>query len=208
MAPIAAGVVLRPPPAGGVVALAERRPDAGERVLKPLRSFEHPLADGIGPMSYVELQSSGDGMFPTGRRQYWKGGVLRRLGPAAIDVLVHFAATCPSRHTPITLQQMHGAAARVPPAKTSFAHRHDQWDCVILSQWDGAADDEKDVRWTREFHAAMAPYLERAVYVNDLGADEADRVRAAYGANYERLLAIKGKYDSGNFFRGNQNVAV
>jgi hypothetical protein len=78
----------------------------------------------------------------------------------------------------------------------------------MLSQWDSAADDDKNVRWTREFHAAMAPYLERGVYVNDLGDDEPDRVRAAYGANYDHLVAIKAKYDPRNFFRGNQNVAA
>jgi len=182
--------------------------DAGSRLLKPLRSFEQPLADEIGPVSYVDLQRGGDGAFPTGRRHYWKGGFLRRLGPDAIDVLVHFAATRPSPHTVIGLQQMHGAAARVAPTETAFAHRHDQWDCLMLSQWDSEADDDKNIRWTREFHAAMTPHLGRGVYVNDLGDDEPDRVRAAYGANYERLVAIKAKYDPGNFFRGNQNVAA
>jgi FAD/FMN-containing dehydrogenase len=180
----------------------------GERVLEPLRSFGHPLAEAIAPMSYGDLQSGGDGAFPTGRRHYWKGGFLRRLDAGAIDVLVHFAATRPSPHTAVGLQQMHGAAARVPPGETAFAHRHDQWDCLMLSQWDHAADDEANIRWTREFHAAMAPYLDRAVYVNDLGADESDRIRVAYGANYDRLLAIKAKYDPGNFLRGNQNVVL
>jgi FAD binding domain/Berberine and berberine like len=182
--------------------------DTGERLLKPLRSFEHPIADGIGPMSYVDLQRGGDGSFPNGRRHYWKGGFLRRLGPDTIDVLTHFAATCPSAFTQIGLQQMHGAAARVAPTETAFAHRHDQWDCLMLSQWDRPAEDEKNIRWTRDFYSAMAPHLERAVYVNDLGGDEADRVRAAYCANYERLVAIKAKYDPGNFFRGNQNVVA
>jgi FAD/FMN-containing dehydrogenase len=182
--------------------------DAGERLLKPLRALEHPIADAIAAMSYVDLQRGGDGMFPTGRRHYWKGGFLRRLDPAAIEVLVHYAATRPSPQTPIALQQMHGAAARVGPAETAFAHRHDQWDCVILSQWDSAADDARNIRWTREFHAAMAPHLARAVYVNDLGADEPERVRAAYGENYERLAAIKARYDPENFFRANQNVVA
>jgi FAD/FMN-containing dehydrogenase len=180
--------------------------EAGERVLKPLRSFDHPLADGIAPMGYVELQSGGDGGFPSGRRHYWKAGFLRRLGLEAIDLLVHFAATRPSPHTAIVLQQMHGAAARVAPAETAFAHRRDQWDCLMLSQWDHPADDEKNIAWTREFHAAMTPYLERAVYVNDLGADEPERVLAAYGANYERLAAIKAAYDPDNVFHSNQNV--
>jgi FAD/FMN-containing dehydrogenase len=180
--------------------------DAGERALKPLRSFGRPLADMIGPMSFVELQRGGDAAFPPGRRHYWKGGFLRRLDHAAIDTLIHFAATRPSPYTQIGLQQMHGAAARVSPADAMFAHRHDQWDCLLLSQWEGPGDDERNIRWTRDVHAAMEPYLERAVYVNDLGDDESDRVPAAYGANYDRLATIKGTYDPDNVFRWNQNV--
>jgi len=182
--------------------------DEGERLLKPLRSFGTPLVDGLAPMGFVDLQRGGDGAFPSGRRHYWKASFLRRLGPDAIDVLVRFAATRPSPHTKIALQQMHGVSARVAPTETAFAHRSDQWDCIMLSQWDSPADDERNIRWARELHSAMEPYLERGVYVNDLGDDEADRVRAAYGPNYERLAAIKATYDPGNFFRGNQNVVA
>jgi len=180
--------------------------DVGERLLKPLRSFGSPLADMIGPMSFVDLQRGGDVAFPRGRRHYWKAGFLRCLDPAVIDTLIHFAATRPSPHMQIGLQQMHGAAARVPATETAFAHRRDQWDCLILSQWDSPADDERNIRWTRGLHAAMEPHLERAVYVNDLGDDESDRVRAAYGENYDRLVAIKTQYDPGNFFHLNQNI--
>jgi FAD/FMN-containing dehydrogenase len=180
--------------------------DDGERWIKPLRTFDHPVADGITAMGYVDLQSGGDAAFPQGRRHYWKAGFLRRLGPEVIDVLVDVAATRPSPHTQLGLQQMHGAAARVPATATAFPHRHAQWDCMLLSQWDDAADDDVNIRWTRECHAALAPHLECAVYVNDLGADEADRVREAYGAAYERLAAIKRAYDPDNFFRSNQNV--
>jgi FAD/FMN-containing dehydrogenase len=181
-------------------------PEEGERRLKALRSFGTPLADMVAPMSFVDLQRGGDAEYPPGRRHYWKAGFVRRLDSGAIDTLVHFAATRPSPHTRIGLQQMHGAAARVPAGATAFAHRHDQWDCLILSQWDRVDDDEHNVRWTREFHAALEPYLERAVYVNDLGEDESDRIRSAYGANYDRLAAIKAKYDPENFFHSNQNV--
>jgi len=182
--------------------------DAGERMMKPLRSFGSPLVDAIAPMSYVDLQRGGDAAFPRGRRHYWKAGFLRRLGPDAVDVLIHFASTLPTPHTQIGLQQMHGAAARVAPGETAFAHRHDQWDCLILTQWDRPSDDERSIRWTRELYTQMEPHLERAVYVNDLGRDEGDRVRAAYGTNYERLAAVKAKYDPTNFFRWNQNVTM
>ena len=182
--------------------------DAGVRVLKPLRSHGSPLADAVMPMSFIDLQRGGDSAFPPGRRHYWKGGFLRRLSPEAIDVLVHFAATLPSPQTQIGLQQMHGAAARVSSTATAFAHRHDQWDCVMLTQWDRRAADEQNIRWTRELYARMEPHLERAVYVNDLGGDEGDRIRSAYGANYDRLAAVKAKYDPTNFFRWNQNVTT
>jgi FAD/FMN-containing dehydrogenase len=182
--------------------------DLGERVLEPLRGFETPLADIIAPMRYVDRQRTSDSFFPRGRRHYWKAGWQRRLTPAAIDVMIEFAARRPSPYTRLSLQQMHGAAARVPPTATAFAHRHDQWEVQILSQWLDAADDEPNIRWARECHAALEPHLDRGVYVNSLGDDESDRVSAAYGSNYERLAAIKAIYDPANFFRSNQNVAT
>ena len=182
--------------------------DVGERILKPLRTFETPIVDTIAPMRYVDLQCGGDAAFPRGRRHYWKAGFQRRLEAAAIDTMIDFAARRPSPLTRIGLQQMHGAAARVSPTATAFAHRRDQWDFMALSQWENADDDEQNIRWTRELYAAMEPYLEHAVYVNDLSEDESDRVREAYGANYERLAAVKATYDPTNFFRGNQNVAT
>jgi FAD/FMN-containing dehydrogenase len=182
--------------------------DVGDRVLTPLRGFETPLADMIAPMRYVDRQRTSDSFFPRGRRHYWKAGWQRRLAPAAIDVMVEFAACRPSPYTRISLQQMHGAAARVPSTATAFAHRHDQWEVQILSQWLDAADDEPNIRWARECHAALEPHLDRAVYVNSLGDDESDRVSDAYGSNYERLAAIKAVYDPANFFRSNQNVVT
>jgi FAD/FMN-containing dehydrogenase len=162
----------------------------------------------IAPMRYVDRQRTSDAFFPRGRRHYWKAGWQRQLVPATIDVMVEFAARRPSPHTRLSLQQMHGAAARVSPTATAFAHRHDQWEVQILAQWLDATDDEPNIRWARECHAALEPHLERAVYVNSLGDDESDRVSEAYGSNYERLAAIKAVYDPANFFRSNQNVAT
>ena len=182
--------------------------DLGERVLRPLHTFETPLADTIASMRYVDRQRASDAFFPPGRRHYWKAGWQRRLAPAGIDVIVEFAARRPSPYTRLSLQQMHGAAARVPPSATAFVHRHDQWEVQMLSQWLDPADDEVNIGWTRECYAALEPHLERAVYVNMLGGDETSRIREAYGANYERLAAIKAIYDPTNFFRSNQNVAT
>jgi FAD/FMN-containing dehydrogenase len=106
----------------------------------------------------------------------------------------------------VAFQQMHGAAARVDPAATAFPHRDQHYDFLIASNWDDPADSAKNIEWTRTFFEAMQPFLERGVYVNDLGEEDEDRVKAAYGANYERLVALKNKYDPTNLFRITHNI--
>lgn len=177
----------------------------GERVLGPLRSFPG-VEDMVGPMDYCAFQSGTDAGYPGGRQHYWKAGFLRELPEAAIDVLLGFVAEMPSPDSGVGLQQMCGAASRVDPAATAFAHRGRQYDLNILSQWADPADAPRNVAWTRAFFAAIEPFLERAVYANNLGDEGDDRVRAAYGTNYDRLAAVKARYDPVNLFRLNQNV--
>ena len=180
---------------------------AGEQAVRPLREFGPPLADEIQPMSYCALQSGSDAGFPSGRQHYWKSAWLTDLSDGAIEVMLRFLADKPSPATGIALQQLHGAAARVDPAATAFPHRGgNRYDFLILSQWSDPADSERNIRWTRAFFEAMQPFLKRGVYVNDLGEEGADRVRAAYGANYDCLAALKAAYDSTNLFRVNQNI--
>jgi FAD/FMN-containing dehydrogenase len=178
----------------------------GERVLRPLRSFGPPTADTVGPMDYLALQSGADEAFPHGRRHYWKASFLRELSADAISVLLDGVAEMPSPFSGVGLQQMCGVASRVDPTATAFAHRARQYDFNILSQWADPADTPRNVAWTREFFAAMEPFLERGVYANNLGDEGDDRVRAAYGANYARLAALKATYDPTNLFRLNHNV--
>ena len=178
----------------------------GENVVGPIRSFGPPIADEIKPMPYVALQSILDGAFPPGRQHYWKSGFARELSADGIEVMTDFMSRKPSPFTVCYLQQLHGAAARVPPTDTAFPHRADQYDFAILSQWDDQSAGEKNVTWTRSFFEALRPHLEKTVYVNSLGDEGEERVRAAYGPNYDRLAALKKKYDPTNFFHMNQNI--
>ena len=181
--------------------------DEGEHVLRPLREFGPPVADAVGPVSYRELQSMPDPGFPSGRLHYWKASFLADLTTEAIDTVLRFSATAPSPYTGVGLQQITGVASRVAPTATAFAHRARQYDFLILSQWDDPADSPDNVLWTRELFDAMSPHF-RGVYVNNLGEEGSDRVRDAYGINYERLGAIKAAYDPYNVFRLNQNMLV
>jgi FAD/FMN-containing dehydrogenase len=178
----------------------------GERVLQPLRSFGPPAADMVGPMEYCAFQSGGDAGFPEGRQHYWKSSFLQELSDNAIDTLLLHVAQMPSPFSVVGMQQISGVASRVDPAATAFAHRAQQYDCSILSQWADPADTERNVTWTRAFFAAMEPFLERGVYANNLGEEGEDRVRAAYGTNYDALTALKARYDPTNLFHLNQNV--
>jgi hypothetical protein len=178
----------------------------GERAIKPLRSFGSPIGDGIQPMPYVAVQSMLDGFFPTGRQHYWKSNLTRRVSDEAIDVVVEFMTRKPSPFTIAALQQLHGAAGRVPTEETAFAHRGDRFDCGILSQWASPTEADRNTSWTREFHTALEPHVDEAVYVNNLGEEPDAVVRAAFGANYIRLAELKHTFDPTNFFRSNQNI--
>ena len=178
----------------------------GEKVLQPLRSFGSPLLDFIGPKSHVEVQSMFDAWFPPGRQHYWKSNFIGEVSDTVIETFVDHMARKPSGSTLAYLEHVHGAASRVPVTDTAFPHRLEHHDFAIISQWDEPADAEQNVSWTRGFWEAMQADAEEAVYVNNLGEEGEERVRAAYGPNYDRLAALKKKYDPTNFFRLNQNI--
>ncbi|MGY1640597.1 FAD-binding oxidoreductase [Geodermatophilus sp. SYSU D00703] len=181
-------------------------PEDGDRVLAPLRAAGPPQADTVGVMSYVALQSAPDVSFPRGRQHYWKSGFLRDPTDAALDTLVQHVPDMPSRASGVGLQHLHGAAGRVAPDATAFPHRADQYDLLILSQWEDPEDSERNIAWTRSLFDAMTPHLQDAVYVNNLGAEGPERVRSAYGPNGPRLAEVKREFDPANVFRLNQNI--
>ncbi len=181
--------------------------DQGEEVVQPLKVFGPPAQDQLGPMPYVALQQILDEGFPAGSSYYTKGDFLADLTDAAIDIFAEAAATKPSPLSGVLVQTVRGAAGRVPSDATAFAHRRLPYAPVIVSQWREAADAQKNVAWARDFGKALERVAGGGVYVNDLSHDDMDRVRAAYGLNYERLAALKKKYDPDNLFRLNPNIS-
>jgi FAD binding domain/Berberine and berberine like len=181
--------------------------DAGIAALRSLREFGPPTEDTIATTSYVALQRAPDDSFPTGFLHYWKSGYLRNLTDAAIDTLLAVTSAKPPGVSGIGLQGFRGAASRVPVDATAFAHRAEQYDFLILAQWADPAASSRHITWARESFAAMQAHLENAVYVNNLGSEDGDRIRAAYGSNHQRLAELKRRYDPANLFRLNQNVA-
>jgi FAD/FMN-containing dehydrogenase len=180
--------------------------EEGERLLRPLRAALPTLADRIGPVSYVTLQKAGDASFPRGHRFYWKAQFLRELTASAADALIEHFPTIPSPTSFFVFQQVGGAIARVPAAATAYANRMAAYDSFPVSIWTDPDQDDYNIAWAREMYAALRPFAMSGVYVNNLGDEGDDRVKAAYGDNYARLVALKRKYDPANLFRLNQNV--
>jgi FAD/FMN-containing dehydrogenase len=181
----------------------------GEKVLKPLRTFASPLVDLIAPQPYVQMQTLFDVAWPPGRLYYDKSSLVRRLSMAAIETFLDYARAMPTPLSAIAFQQLHGAAGRVGVGDTAFPHRYDHLSFYIHPGSDDPADAPKMIRWARECWQAVQPFVERAMYVNGLedALEEGEqRVREAYGPNYQRLVALKNTYDPTNFFRLNANI--
>lgn len=179
----------------------------GEKVLKPLRTFGPPLADIIQVMSYVQIQGLFEPFFPNGRYTYVKSNFIRTLSDEAIETMAEYAGKSPSPFTFAPFfEHWHGAVSRVGVSDTAFPHRQHSYNFMAWSMWENPADSEKNIEWTRQCWEAMHPFLVAGSYVNYV-SDEGDAfARAAYGPNYDRLVALKNKYDPGNLFRMNHNI--
>jgi FAD/FMN-containing dehydrogenase len=180
----------------------------GERLLRPLRESGPLLADQLGPMPYIALQSIVENFNPPGMRNYWKSDYWTQLSDDAIDLLVEEYPSVPAPYTHVIIEQMGGAVSQIGEDETAVSHRDARYNAVIIGMWAEPAEDERTIGWVRRLWEALRPFSSGGVYVNYQMSDEGeDRLRAAYGPEkYERLVALKNKYDPTNLFRLNQNI--
>ena len=176
-----------------------------EAAVKPFRDLG-PVADQVQEMPYPALQSMLDDGFPSGLHVYWRSDFLKGLPDEALDALVDRFQAITSPLSALLIEQFGGAVARVSADETAFAQRDAMFNLAIVSRWMEPANPSIHTEWARQTSAAMRPFASGGVYVNYLGEEGADRVKAAYGAKYEKLVAVKKKYDPKNLFRVNQNI--
>ena len=178
----------------------------GQRAIAPLREFSPPAVDLFGEMPYVALQSMLDAMHLDGHRNYWKSDYMDALDDEAISVLVEGFANVPSPMTHVDIHDLGGAIRSVGEDDTAFSHRDARYVYNIVTAWTDPADDERNITWTKDMWSALLPYSRGATYVNFMGSEGEERVKASYGPKYQRLAEIKREYDPTNFFRLNQNI--
>jgi FAD/FMN-containing dehydrogenase len=181
------------------------KPEKGERLLRPLRTYLRPFEDTIKPKAYLDEQRGGFDTPEGDLSSHRRGGHFNRLTDEIIDTIAEHASNAPHEASGITIMYWHGPWC-AKPQDNAFGFRRTGFEFWIHSYWKKAADREKSWVWVEKFFSAMEPLSTGAVYVNDLENEGHARVRAAYGDKYERLSVLKRKFDPDNFFRVNQNI--
>jgi FAD/FMN-containing dehydrogenase len=175
-------------------------------VFKPIRAFKTPLVDFVGPLPQPVWNSMFDGIYPTGQQWYWKADFVKELSDEAIREHVKFGAMLPTWQSGLHLYPVNGAASRVKNSDTAWSYRDATWSMVIVGVDPDPANKEKISTWAKQYWEAVHPYSAGGAYVNFMMEEGEDRVKASYGKNYEKLVAVKSKYDPDNVFRVNQNI--
>ncbi len=180
--------------------------DRAESDVLALRRFGSPAADMIQRMPYPAVNTGIDWVSPPGLLGYWKSAFFSELSDPAVAVMASAFERSPSALCALAVEHFHGAVTRVPSTATAYPHREPGFNLLLISQWSDPAQTQAGIAWARETFDALAPYMADRSYTNYLPADDYDRVRQAFGPNYERLAALKRRYDPDNLFRLNHNI--
>lgn len=180
--------------------------DRADEVLAPVREFGSPLLVGLQPMPFSMLQGAFDALYPAGLQWYWRADFFNEISDAGIEAHLKYAAQLPTGHSTMHLYPIDGCAARVGQDETAFAYRDGGWAGVIVGVDPDPANREAITDWTKAYWEELHPTSAGGAYVNFMMDEGAERVRASYRDNYDRLTRVKAQYDPSNLFHVNQNI--
>jgi hypothetical protein len=179
----------------------------GEAAVRPLRRFGSPLLDLCKPMRFLALQAMLDPSFLHGWQYYVRSCDVAELTDEVIDITAEHALRMSSARTTFPIFQQGGVVARVAEDETAFNGRAAGHSINVAAITETADGFDEEREWAKGLWSALEPH-QTSVYVNFLMDEGEDRIRTAYGAEkYDRLKALKRRYDPDNFFRLNQNIA-
>ena len=178
----------------------------GEEALAPLRAVGHPIADVVGPHPFAGWQQAFDPLLAPGERNYWKTHDFAALSDDLIDTVLDYVRRLPDPQSEVFFGQLGGAQGRVPDDATAYQGRKSAFVMNVHGRWSDAGQDDACITWCRDLFGATAPFATGEAYVNFMTGEEADRLEAAYGDSYQRLVELKDRYDPRNLFRMNQNI--
>jgi hypothetical protein len=165
------------------------------------------IAEQADVLHYRDVQSATGAASGPGRRHYWKGSLMWELSDSFLDAFVE-RGLMTGGGCGIELFSLGGAISEVGENDTAYSNRGATFDLLPAATWDDPADDDRNISLTRENWVVLSPFARSGVYVNDLGADAAERTRDAYGSTkFERLVTLKNRWDPDNTFHLNANIS-
>ena len=180
--------------------------EKAEETFKPVRALGTPALDFLGPIPHPALQSMFDPIYPPGLQWYWRADFVNELSDEAIALHSKYGSALPSMHSTMHLYPIDGAAHRVGRNDTAFSYRESKWAEVIVAVDPDPAKINGMIPWVKDYWSALHPHSAGGAYVNFMMDEGQERVQATYRDNYDRLVAIKKKYDPNNVFHVNQNI--
>ncbi|SFT11666.1 FAD/FMN-containing dehydrogenase [Zhouia amylolytica] len=180
--------------------------EKAEEVFKPIRAFGPPILDFVQEIPMPALNGMFDELYPPGMQWYWRAHYIKELTPEAIAANIEFGSKIPSIHSTTHLYPIDGRVHDFSNSDTAWGNREARWSQVIVGVDPDPANADKVTKWCKGYFDALTPHAMGGAYVNFMMEEGQDRVKASYRENYDRLAAIKAKYDPGNFFHINQNI--
>ena len=181
------------------------RPEDGDAATKPFRELAPVVVDLFSAMPYLGMQTLLDPLYPRGLWNYFRSAFFSDIDDATTSALISSYTSVPNALTEMHIHHLGGAMGRVPADATAFGTRDREFILNVVARTPDATGYDSVVEWARRTTEALGPNA--ASYVNFTGEASEDRVRASYpAATYERLVAVKDRYDPTNIFRLNQNI--
>ncbi len=189
-----------------LVACYSGDPERGKEILQPMYDLGDPIFKFQQKVKYTEIQKSFDAGMQKGLRWFTRAHYLPEINDSVISTILGFTASIPGAYTIAYFEPASGAVTRVPSGATAFPHRNKAYGFHIFPGWENAGADEENISWAKDFHQALKKDATGGVYVNLMSHDEEERITAAYGPNYDRLMEVKKKWDPKNLFNSNHNI--
>lgn len=190
----------------GIVWCYQGDGEEAHSMFESIRSLRPPAFEFLASMPFPALQGMFDAIYPPGLQWYWKADFFRELADEAIEKHLEHGANLPTWQSTMHLYPVNGKTHRVAQGDTAFSYRDVTWSQVIVGVDGDPENRETITSWAKGYYDALHPFGAGGAYLNFMMEEGDERVRATYQGNYERLAAIKAKYDPTNFFSVNQNI--
>ena len=182
--------------------------EQAQRDVAAIKGFGMPVGDTVQRRSYASQQSLLDATQPNGRRYYWKSEYLPGIDADVLSAFQEYGRKVTSPHSAVILFPVDGALNGLPADHSPMGNRDAKWVLNITAAWDVAEQDHRHIDWARSAWSDMKRFSTGGTYINFLTEEDGeDRIRAAYGQNYHRLVEVKTQWDPGNVFHMNKNIA-